>query len=452
VLCAVGPCEGDYLPPTTFFEYDPIANTLTELSELPDSLRDTNKNYAPYQGRFLLLPSGEVMFVNCTQDIWFYNPDDAPNPKWAPAITHVPTALAQGGRYPLEGTQLNGLSQACAYGDDVSLATNYPLVRLTSAAKKEITFCRTFGHFTMAVATGSKPVSTNFEVPSKLTPGSYLLAVVANGIASKEVTVNVAATGVAVASASPAVPIKEMEMVQPTNLQGQPQASTLQRFGTGKGFVGVLLLLAAFAGNVAWAPTHLLGSWLVTLGAVAVSLALIGLSGGRWEATFIDNRNRMSLSKLQVILWTVAILSSIVSASCFNAGSLGDVTKIIGVEIDPTLWALLGIPITSAIGTVLALSGKGSRTESQQELEETRKNLQATTGVPEQNIQNNGHVLTKANLRDARWSDLVRGDDVGNGDTIDFSKVQQLYFTLLTLLIFWACISAGIHRQICDRD
>jgi hypothetical protein len=126
------------------------------------------------------------MFVNCTKDIWFYQPDGAPNLNWAPTITHVPIALAQGGRYKLEGTQLNGLSQACSYGDDVSLGTNYPLVRLSSPAKKEITFCRTFGHSTMAVATGSKPVSTNFEVPPKLAPGSYRLAVVANGIPRKK--------------------------------------------------------------------------------------------------------------------------------------------------------------------------------------------------------------------------------------------------------------------------
>jgi hypothetical protein len=135
-----------------------------------------------------------------------------------------------------------------------------------------------------------------------------------------------------------------------------------------------VLLLGAFAGNVVWAPIHLLGSWLLTIVVVAVSLALIGLSGGRWEATFIDNRNRISLSKLQVILWTVAIFSSIVSASCFNAGSLGDVSEILGVEIDPTLWGLLGISITSAIGTPLALSGKGSRTASEQELEDTKRN------------------------------------------------------------------------------
>jgi hypothetical protein len=170
-------------------------------------------------------------------------------------------------------------------------------------------------------------------------------------------------------------------------------------------------------------------------------LALVGLAGGRWEATFIDNRNRMSLSKLQVILWTVAILSAILSASCFNAGTLGDVSKIMGVAVDPQLWGLLGISITAAVGTPLILSGKGTRIVSHSELEDTQQNLKAMTGVPEQDIQSRGHILIKTNQADARWSDLIRGDDVGNGDTIDFSKVQQLYFTLLTLLIFGLAVA-----------
>jgi hypothetical protein len=73
--------------------------------------------------------------------------------------------------------------------------------------------------------------------------------------------------------------------------------------------------------------------------------------------------------------------------------------------------------------------------------QQTTDNLAATTGVAAGNISSNGHVLTKTNLADARWSDLIHGDDVGNADNIDFSKVQQLYFTLLTLLIFGIAVA-----------
>jgi hypothetical protein len=202
------------------------------------------------------------------------------------------------------------------------------------------------------------------------------------------------------------------------------------------GLIASILLAATFAVNVAWAGHMLMVIWLLTLAAVAVSIALFGVAGGRWEATFIDNRNRISLSKFQTMLWTAIIFSALLSASCFNA-SLGDATSaIIGIVVDPKLWALLGISMTTGVGAPLVLSAKTGRVPSPAELNDTRTNLNAFTGVASQNIGADGHVLVKSDRLDARWSDVVQGDDVGNADTMDFSKVQQLYFTLLTMLIF----------------
>ena len=436
VLCAVGPVngvDGDYLAPTAFFEFDPTKSGAAALAKLPT--QPGNASLGPYAGRLLLLPSGEVMFVNGTADIWFYQPDGAPNPNWVPKVTTVPPALAQGGSYQLEGTQLNGLSQACSYGDDASLATNYPLVRLRSVATGEITFCPTSGHSTMAVATGAKPVTTRFQVPAGLPPGNHRLAVVANALVSEEVAVSIAGVGNQPAAAPAA---NQAAQVPAANQAARVAAAVRGGAGTtGFGWLAVVLLVGTFAVNILYARTYLVEVWLLSLLAVAASLACIGMAAGRPESTFIDNRNRMSLSKFQVMLWTVAIFSALLGASCFNAGDpVADATKIIGVVVDPKLWALLGISITAAVGAPLALSGKGSRTASGPELADTQRNLKAMTGVPIDHIQNEGHVLVKADQADARWSDLVRGDDVGNGDMIDFSKVQQLYFTLLTLLIF----------------
>jgi hypothetical protein len=198
VLCAVGPVDGlknSYSAPTTFFEFDPSLPSSAALIKL--SVQPGNNDGPPYVGRLLLLPSSEVMFVNGTTDVWFYQPAGAPNPNWAPSISQVPNALTQGGSYALKGTQLNGLSQACAYGDDAALATNFPMVYLRSPSSGQLTYCRTWGHSTMAVATGTRPVSTHFTVPENVTPGNYRLAVVANGIASKETSVSVAAARIA---------------------------------------------------------------------------------------------------------------------------------------------------------------------------------------------------------------------------------------------------------------
>ena len=146
-----------------------------------------------YNARLLLLPSGQVLYANCTNTIEIYTPAGGPQPAWRPHITEVPRHLRPGETYRLHGRQLNGLSQAVAYGDDAQMATNYPLVRLLGPPGVGIVFCRTFDHSTMAVATGSAVHHTHFAVPAHLQHGAYELVVIANGIASDPVEVHVGA-------------------------------------------------------------------------------------------------------------------------------------------------------------------------------------------------------------------------------------------------------------------
>ena len=78
-----------------------------------------------------------------------------------------------------------------SYGDDAQSATNYPLVRITNNATGDLAYARTHNHSTMAVATGSALVSTLFDVPTNIETGPSTLQVVANGIPSAEVPINV---------------------------------------------------------------------------------------------------------------------------------------------------------------------------------------------------------------------------------------------------------------------
>lgn len=139
----------------------------------------------------LPLPSGEVLVLSPTLNIQarLYTPLGSPLAAWAPTITTVPTSLTRGQSYALTGTQLNGLSEAANYGDELSAATNYPLVRLTNTASGHVVYARTHDHSSMGVATGSTPVTTHFDVPAAADSGATTLVVVANGIASAPVTV-----------------------------------------------------------------------------------------------------------------------------------------------------------------------------------------------------------------------------------------------------------------------
>lgn len=187
VLCLVGPfnsAAGEWGQPVYFFEYDPAANTLTQAPS------PSNAGGSPFSSRLMLLPTGQVLHASGSQTVAIYTPDGAPDPMWRPSVTSVPSALLPGNTYTLNGRQINGLSQAVIYGDEGSMATNYPIVQLTDPSGN-VVYCRTRNHSTMGIQTGAAIHTTQFTVPSNAPFGTYRLRVIANGIASDSVTVAV---------------------------------------------------------------------------------------------------------------------------------------------------------------------------------------------------------------------------------------------------------------------
>jgi hypothetical protein len=187
VLVAASP--GIFNVNTHFFEFD--GTNLNEVARVPDA-----PFISSYYGRMLILPTGQVLFTDGSHDVEIYTPSGSPDPSWAPAIYDAPTDVQPGMTYTVSGTQLNGLSQGAAYGDDAQSASNYPLVTLTNQATGDVFFARTHDHSTMAVATGDAIVSTSFDVPGSAEPGDSDLSVIVNGIPSASVTVTVSGSPV----------------------------------------------------------------------------------------------------------------------------------------------------------------------------------------------------------------------------------------------------------------
>ena len=119
-----------------------------------------------------------------------YTPTGSPNPAWAPTVSSVPTTLSLGNSYQVSGTQLNGLSQGAAYGDDVQGATNYPLVQIVNNSTGHVFYAATSNFSTNSIAPGQAG-SANFQVASGTETGASTLYVIANGIASQAVAVTV---------------------------------------------------------------------------------------------------------------------------------------------------------------------------------------------------------------------------------------------------------------------
>jgi hypothetical protein len=201
VVCLAGnaePTDGDYFSSNPIvFEYDPSssATTMPQLDKQP-TFPSTNQTW---QSTFLVLPTGQLLLSMQTNTLWLYTPDasETPNPAWKPANITVPGRMIVGHSYTLNGTQINGLTQCCSYGDDAGMATNYPIVRLTNPGTSEVVYLRSYDFSTMGIATGTTVPgdleSCTIDIPDGLATGAWNLQVIANGIASDPISIEIAA-------------------------------------------------------------------------------------------------------------------------------------------------------------------------------------------------------------------------------------------------------------------
>jgi hypothetical protein len=188
VLVSVAPDTPCYRTGTTFYEFNG-----TSLISAPAATGSADN--PTFIGRMLVLPTGQIFYTEASgaKVAQIYVPVGTYQAAWQPTITSVSSTLTAGStNNVIQGTQFNGLSQGAMYGDDAQMATNYPLVRIVNASTRNVVYCRTHNHSTMAVATGATVVSTEFDIPSTIGTGASELFVVANGIPSKPVKVHIA--------------------------------------------------------------------------------------------------------------------------------------------------------------------------------------------------------------------------------------------------------------------
>jgi len=163
--------------PSVFFEWD--GQGLEQVPGTPNAPGDSS-----YFGNMLVLPTGQILLTDFSNDIEIYTPTPGYRPTWAPVVLNCPFVVKRGASYQISGLRFNGMSQGAAYGDDVQAATNYPLVRITNLETGHVFYSRTHDHSSMAVASDDV-VSTHFDVPAVQEPGFSKLEVVANGIPSE---------------------------------------------------------------------------------------------------------------------------------------------------------------------------------------------------------------------------------------------------------------------------
>jgi len=193
-----------------------------------------------------------------------------------------------------------------------------------------------------------------------------------------------------------------------------------------------------------------LWAWLGTLILLTVFTTIAGHGiTGLSRGLLIDERNKISLSRLQMILWTIVVLSGFLTAALSNL-ALGQINPLC-IAIPTELWVLMGISTTSLVGSPLIKSTKIAKKAKADETTSTF-NLLAEEGVDSSKLASKGQIVVNTVLEGARWSDLFKGEESGNAAQLDLSKVQMFFFTLILVLAYAVAIGTAFTGEASKID
>ena len=180
VLAAVSP--GVFNNPTHFVEAkvtDAAHITITQVDE-PASA----PGQSSWEGRMLVLPTGEVLWSSDVGDVQIYTPKGRPAKAAIPKVKSVSATLTRGStNNVVKGKGFNGVTYGGYYGDDVQTSSNYPLVRFTNNGSGHVCYAKSHDYAT-GISDGSV-TNAKFDIPAGCEAGASTLEVVVNGVASK---------------------------------------------------------------------------------------------------------------------------------------------------------------------------------------------------------------------------------------------------------------------------
>jgi len=200
----------------------------------------------------------------------------------------------------------------------------------------------------------------------------------------------------------------------------------------------VVAMTAFFVWMAVWLPWGVYASWIVAMVALTGFTLVVGRGvTGAWKGAFVDERLRMSLSRLQMLTWSIVIVAALGTMAIARAQT--DPVSAMDIAVPPTVWALLGISMTSLIGSPLIKNAKKGSAVAP-DLERAGA-LMAAMGKSPGQMQVEGQVVKNVSLDDASFADLFMGEYVDTFNLLDVAKIQMFFFTVLLVLAY--AISVG---------
>ena len=170
----------------------------------------------------------------------------------------------------------------------------------------------------------------------------------------------------------------------------------------------VLLIVAIIVGMFVFPiQISIIGGQLLWLGSLillsgscaAIGYCIMGVKLG----LLIDGRKKISLSRLQTVLWTIVIISGLLAATVLNLAKGEDPLNI---TIPSDLWFLMGITTASLVISPIIKNEKG---------DSLKKNT---------------------DIHQAQLRDLFKGEEDDNEDRLDLGKVQMFYLTIIIVFAY----------------
>lgn len=200
------------------------------------------------------------------------------------------------------------------------------------------------------------------------------------------------------------------------------------------GFVAALYFIYKNSDNA-------LHNWYWLMGLFVLVLAVIGkVMCGTWKGVFVDERNVMSLSRVQMVAWSILVLTAVLALVVQNiqattGACLADTAKGCVPDIPQQLWLLMGFSTATLVASPVLLSNSGAA------LPDENKTQQLSGGLLGQGYDKDaqdfsGPLYRNKSPQDARWSDLITGEQFSNCLHLDLPRLQMCFFTLVALLIY----------------
>jgi hypothetical protein len=171
-----------------------------------------------------------------------------------------------------------------------------------------------------------------------------------------------------------------------------------------------------------------IGRWALVAGVMIVLLLLIGATGTEWGpfGALIDpQRGRYSLSQLQLVTWTVLVISAwLAIVTTRIVLQVPDQNGPLNVEIPQEMLVLLGISAGSLVSASAIKSNQAS----------------------------DGHLYVAGGREEAKWTDFWMGDQTGDHAYIDIGKFQMFWFTTAAVVAYGIQISSAITSAMPNPD